>query len=207
MEPKNQESVHLEKTMSETKQDSVHEENAAVPDQNNVVQDWTEKEEHALVRRIDLSVFPMLCTIFAFSLLDRTNISAAYIAGLAQDLALNVGCVQGCHSRLKDANEGYFEGLAIRLLYLSSSSVGYSNLDVISKANKSTGYALFEIPSNMVIRRIGVRIWLPFLIIVWGAAVLAMGFIHSWISLTVLRAILGVFEAGRKYGILGGNVV
>lgn len=59
----------------------------------------------------------------------------------------------------------------------------------------------------MVIRRIGVRIWLPFLIIVWGAAVLAMGFIHSWVSLTVLRAILGVFEAGRMYDILRRGAV
>lgn len=55
---------------------------------------------------------------------------------------------------------------------------------------------MFEIPSNMVIRRIGSRIWLPFLIIVWGAAVLGMGFAHSWVTLAVLRAILGVFEAG-----------
>jgi MFS family permease len=50
----------------------------------------------------------------------------------------------------------------------------------------------------MVIRRIGARIWLPFLIIVWGAAVLGMGFVHSWVTLTVLRVILGIFEAGRR---------
>lgn len=57
----------------------------------------------------------------------------------------------------------------------------------------------------MVIRRIGSRIWLPFLIIVWGTAVLAMGFVHSWIALTVLRVILGIFEAGCKYRNAGRN--
>lgn len=33
----------------------------------------------------------MLCVVFGLSLLDRTNISAAYIAGLAEDLHLAVG--------------------------------------------------------------------------------------------------------------------
>lgn len=59
-------------------------------------------------------------------------------------------------------------------------------------------YALFEIPSNVVIRRLGARYWLGFLITAWGACVLGMGFVHSWQALTVLRALLGMFEAGRK---------
>jgi hypothetical protein len=33
----------------------------------------------------------MLCVVFGLSLLDRTNISAAYIAGMAEDLELAVG--------------------------------------------------------------------------------------------------------------------
>jgi hypothetical protein len=53
--------------------------------------DWTPEEERKLVWRIDLRVFPFLCFVFGLSLLDRTNISAAYIAGLAADLDLAVG--------------------------------------------------------------------------------------------------------------------
>lgn len=53
---------------------------------NDVV--WTPEEERALVRKIDLYIFPMLCLVFALSLLDRTNISAAYIAGAGVDLGL-----------------------------------------------------------------------------------------------------------------------
>jgi MFS family permease len=49
-----------------------------------------------------------------------------------------------------------------------------------------------------VIRRIGARWWLSFLITVWGACVLGMGFVHDWKVLTVLRAFLGVFEAGKR---------
>lgn len=58
------------------------------------------------------------------------------------------------------------------------------------------GYCLFELPSNYIIRKIGARWWLSFLIIAWGLCVLGMGFVHDWKVLTVLRAFLGVFEAG-----------
>lgn len=51
-------------------------------------QDWTQEEERAIVKKADWRVFPMLCIVFGLSLLDRTNISAAYIAGLANDLRL-----------------------------------------------------------------------------------------------------------------------
>jgi hypothetical protein len=50
-------------------------------------------------RKVDLRVFPMLCLIFGFSLLDRANISAAYIAGMAEDLQLAVGYVVWMKSR------------------------------------------------------------------------------------------------------------
>jgi hypothetical protein len=37
-----------------------------------------------------MRVFPMLCFVFGLSLLDRTNISSAYIAGLSVDLRLGI---------------------------------------------------------------------------------------------------------------------
>ncbi|KAF1846461.1 retrograde regulation protein 2 [Cucurbitaria berberidis CBS 394.84] len=103
----------------------------------------------------------MLCFVFGLSLLDRTNISAAYIAGLGKDLHL------GIENRYNIALLVFF-----------------------------VGYALFELPSNYIIRRLGARIWLSILIILWGACVLGMGFVKNWQVLTVLRAFLGVFEAG-----------
>ncbi|KAH6614012.1 major facilitator superfamily domain-containing protein [Boeremia exigua] len=123
-------------------------------------QDWTHEEEQAIVKKADWRVFPMLCIVFGLSLLDRTNISAAYIAGLARDLQLT----------------GQRYNIALLVFFI--------------------GYCLFELPSNYVIRRLGARIWLSVLIVAWGACVLGMGFVHSWEVLTVLRAFLGVFEAG-----------
>ncbi|PGH23922.1 hypothetical protein AJ80_01984 [Polytolypa hystricis UAMH7299] len=123
--------------------------------------DWDEAEEKKLVTRIDWHVFPMLCVIFGLSLLDRGNLSFAYIAGLAEDLELTTG------SRYS---------IALLVFFI--------------------GYAVFEFPSNYAIRRIGARVWLSLLVIVWGALVLAMGFVKNWVALTVLRALLGIFEAG-----------
>ncbi|KAL2853925.1 major facilitator superfamily domain-containing protein [Aspergillus pseudoustus] len=74
------------------KDDNTHqleEAESAAPGSN--VQDWSDSEERALVMRIDWHVLPVLCVVFALSLLDRTNISSAYIAGMAQDLELTIG--------------------------------------------------------------------------------------------------------------------
>lgn len=57
-------------------------------------------------------------------------------------------------------------------------------------------YALSEIPSNVIIRRIGARLWLSFLITAWGVSVLGMGFVRHWVPLVLLRILLGLFEGG-----------
>lgn len=52
-----------------------------------------------------------------------------------------------------------------------------------------------EIPSNIVIKKVGARNWLASVGAAWGLITLGMGFVHSWQSLAVLRAFLGVLEA------------
>ncbi|KAK4608970.1 MFS transporter prlL [Fulvia fulva] len=122
--------------------------------------DWTPEEERKIVWKVDFRVFPMLCIVFGLSLLDRSNISAAFIAGMSTDLELT----------------GTRYNIALLVFFI--------------------GYGLFELPSNYIIRRLGARWWLSFLITTWGVCVLGMGFIDNWKLLSVLRALLGVFEAG-----------
>src|SRR5437588_9595511 len=38
------------------------------------------------------------------------------------------------------------------------------------------GYCLFEVPSNLVLHRIGARVWIPRILLTWGAVALATGF-------------------------------
>jgi MFS family permease len=64
------------------------------------------------------------------------------------------------------------------------------------------GYALFEVPSNMLLERFGARVWLTRIMITWGAVIVAMCFIHNVWMFYSLRFLLGVAEAGFFPGVL-----
>jgi MFS family permease len=64
------------------------------------------------------------------------------------------------------------------------------------------GYAVFEIPSNMMLHRVGAKVWLSRIMITWGLASAAMMFAHNETSFYVLRFILGVAEAGFSPGVI-----
>jgi ACS family tartrate transporter-like MFS transporter len=58
------------------------------------------------------------------------------------------------------------------------------------------GYFLFEIPSNLLLHRIGARIWIARILIVWGMIATATGFVHDVRELFAARVLLGFAEAG-----------
>jgi ACS family tartrate transporter-like MFS transporter len=64
------------------------------------------------------------------------------------------------------------------------------------------GYALFEIPSNLVLAHVGARRWIARIMITWGLISTCMMFVHDVTSFYVLRFLLGVAEAGFLPGIL-----
>jgi ACS family tartrate transporter-like MFS transporter len=64
------------------------------------------------------------------------------------------------------------------------------------------GYFFFEIPSNLLLERVGARIWLARIMITWGAVVGAMAYVEGTLSLYILRFLLGVAEAGLLPGLL-----
>ncbi|KAJ7045663.1 high-affinity nicotinic acid transporter [Mycena alexandri] len=57
-------------------------------------------------------------------------------------------------------------------------------------------YILFQLPSNVLLKFFGVRLWLTICILGWGIVQLGMGFVKTWGQLTVCRVLLGLFEAG-----------
>jgi ACS family tartrate transporter-like MFS transporter len=64
------------------------------------------------------------------------------------------------------------------------------------------GYFLFEIPSNLLLHRIGARVWIARILISWGMVAMLTGLVHSVNQLYVVRFLLGVAEAGFFPGIL-----
>jgi ACS family tartrate transporter-like MFS transporter len=57
-------------------------------------------------------------------------------------------------------------------------------------------HACLQIPSNLIVARVGVRRWLAFLLLGWGTVAACMSLIHNVASFFALRVLLGFFEAG-----------
>jgi MFS transporter, ACS family, tartrate transporter len=64
------------------------------------------------------------------------------------------------------------------------------------------GYALFEVPSNLILARVGARRWIARIMVTWGLISIAMMFVEGKWSFYALRFALGVAEAGFLPGIL-----
>jgi ACS family tartrate transporter-like MFS transporter len=64
------------------------------------------------------------------------------------------------------------------------------------------GYFLFEIPSNLLLHKIGARIWIARILITWGILATLTGLVHSVQQLYAVRFLLGLAEAGYFPGIV-----
>ena len=64
------------------------------------------------------------------------------------------------------------------------------------------GYFLFEIPSNLLLHKIGARIWIARILLSWGVVAMLTGLARSVGQLYALRFLLGVAEAGFFPGIV-----
>lgn len=63
-------------------------------------------------------------------------------------------------------------------------------------------YALFEIPSNLMMQKVGARVWMCRIIVSWGLVSMATMFVTGPVSYYVLRLLLGAAEAGFFPGVL-----
>jgi MFS transporter, ACS family, tartrate transporter len=64
------------------------------------------------------------------------------------------------------------------------------------------GYFLFEVPSNLLLHKIGARIWITRILMTWGILATLTGFVDTVHHLFVLRFLLGLAEAGYFPGIV-----
>jgi hypothetical protein len=93
--------------------------------------------------------------------------------------------------------------------YVDSINFGYAKLQGIEKDLHMTGndfnasllvqmvfLCSFEIPSNLMIKRVRLPLWLGTLSLGWGFMTFGQGLVHSYSGLLVLRSFLGAFEPG-----------
>lgn len=64
------------------------------------------------------------------------------------------------------------------------------------------GYFLFEVPSNLILYRVGVRVWIARIMVTWGLVSASSAFVTGSNSFYALRFVLGVAEAGFFPGII-----
>lgn len=62
------------------------------------------------------------------------------------------------------------------------------------------GYMLLGMPSNLMLDRLGARIWIPVILIFWGIVATCTAFVQGAVSFDIIRFLLGVAEAGALPG-------
>lgn len=63
-------------------------------------------------------------------------------------------------------------------------------------------YALAEVPSNLIMHRVGARFWITRIMITWGLLSAGMAFVQGETSFYIMRLLLGVAEAGLFPGVM-----
>ncbi|CAJ2509775.1 Uu.00g056750.m01.CDS01 [Anthostomella pinea] len=127
---------------------------------SNSVEEYDALEAKRIMRQIDRRLVVTVGAMYCVSLTDRTNLSAAAIAGMLEELNL----IDNRYS-------------IITLVFFVS-------------------YVIFQPPSTVIVRKLGPRIHLAFITSAWGLVMIGMGFVQDYKTLTALRVILGLFEAG-----------
>ena len=64
------------------------------------------------------------------------------------------------------------------------------------------GYAIFEVPSNILLHKVGARWWLARIMVSWGIVAACFMFVQGQTSFYILRFLLGVTEAGFFPGVI-----
>jgi MFS transporter, ACS family, tartrate transporter len=64
------------------------------------------------------------------------------------------------------------------------------------------GYFLFEIPSNLLLHKIGARVWIARILVSWGIVAMLTGLVQTTHQLYAMRFLLGLAEAGYFPGII-----
>lgn len=64
------------------------------------------------------------------------------------------------------------------------------------------GYVVFEVPSNLILRRVGAKLWISRIMISWGVISALTALVHSEATFYLCRFLLGIAEAGFLPGVI-----
>ncbi|MCJ2080453.1 MFS transporter [Methylobacterium sp. J-090] len=105
-------------------------------------------------------------------------------------------------------------GLMYLIAYIDRQNISYAKLQMVGDLGLSEsayglgaslfflGYFLFEVPSNVIMERVGARRWFARIMLTWGLITILLGFTQNTAMFYALRFLLGVAEAGFFPGVL-----
>lgn len=140
-------------------------------------------DEKKLVRKLDLHLIPIVMLTYLLSFLDRYAppfLSLPIVQWLTQHFSVNIG-----NSRLYNMEKdlglvGNQYQIAVSILFVT--------------------YIMFEVPSNLVLKKITPSRWISFITFSWGIVATLTGLVQSYGGLIVCRVLLGALEAGMFPG-------
>ncbi|KIW15800.1 hypothetical protein PV08_05850 [Exophiala spinifera] len=128
--------------------------------------------EKAILRKQDVRIVPICATIFLLAYLDRSNI------GNARSLNAKEG-----DDLLTETHMTTYQYTIALMAFLIA-------------------YAVFEVPSNYMLKKIRPSRWIACLMFAWGSLTMALGGVHSYGSVVAVRFLLGMAEAGLFPGLV-----
>lgn len=128
--------------------------------------------ERRLLRKQDVRIIPLSSAIYFLCFLDRSNM------GNARILNSTTGDDLQTSARMSD-----YQFVVALMVFL-------------------VAYAVFEVPSNMLLKKLRPSRWLAFLMLCWGAMTMCLGAVSGAASVTAVRFLLGMFEAGLFPGLV-----
>ena len=135
------------------------------------------KKERAARLKMDIQILPVCVLLYLLAYIDKSNISQAMLDG-------------------KNLPNGKVEDPGI----LTSLNMTPHEFSIALTVLFPT-YMAFQLPSNLIIRKIGPRIWIPTLALTWGVVETLQGLVTSKAGLYINRIFLGLAEAGLTPGI------
>ena len=100
------------------------------------------------------------------------------------------------------------------LSYIDRINIGFAKLQMAQDLRLSNaaygagagiffvGYFLFEIPANLLLVRLGAKVWLSAIVVAWGLVSTCTAFVHSAPEFYLVRFLLGTLEAGFFPGVI-----
>src|SRR3954463_4652931 len=107
-----------------------------------------------------------------------------------------------------------FVGIIYLIAYIDRQNVSYAKLQMVGDLGLSEyayglgaslffiGYFLFEVPSNVIMEKVGARRWFARIMISWGFVTIALAYTQNTAMFYILRFLLGACEAGFFPGVL-----